>query len=98
MENVNKKELVTLIVEELEANGTKVTKKDTEAILDIMPSIVKKVCGEGNKVSLFGFMSFEPKHIPRKTGTSKLGGETKAWVKEAHDEISVKLVKSYKQL
>ena len=90
---MNKKELINKISE-----NTTITKKDVDIVLAAFQDIVKETVISGDKVSLTGFMTFEKKHVPAKSGVTKLGGVEKPWSTEPKDEVSVKLSKSYKAI
>lgn len=91
---MSKKEFVKAIAEK-----TGLTQKDITVMVDALPEVIKCAVINDEKINLTGFLSFEKKHVGEKTGTVMLGdkkGET--WVSPAHDEITVKLSKSYKML
>lgn len=90
---MNKKELINKISE-----STTISKKDVDIVLAAFQDIVKETVISGDKVSLTGFMTFEKKHVPAKSGVTKLGGVEKPWSTEPKDEVSVKLSKSYKAI
>lgn len=88
----------TQLVNEISSKLDDVKKKDVEAVLDMLPEVVKETVSKGEDVKLTGFLTFTKKHVDAKTGKSKLGGVVKEWSTEAKDEISVKISKSYKEL
>ena len=90
---MNKKEITKTI-----SQRTGATQKDIDLILAAFQDIVKESVVSGDKVSLTGFMTFEKKHVPAKSGVTKLGGIEKPWSTEEKDEISVKLSKAYKAI
>lgn len=90
---MNKTELVREIASRIE-----MSQKDTTFVLDTFAEIIKEVVKSGEDVKLTGFMNFEKKHVPAKSGVSKIGGVEKPWTTEPKDEISVKLSKSYKAI
>ena len=68
---MNKGELVDLIAEK-----TDLTKKESDAILSaLLESIVEAVSG-GDKVTLVGFGSFEPRQRKQREGRNPQTGET----------------------
>ena len=77
---------------------TTVSKKDVKAVIDILPDVIKDTVVAGDKVSLTGFITFDKKHVPAKSGISRIGGVEKPWTTEEKDEISVKMSKSYKAI
>ena len=91
---MNKHELVKAMTAKIEG----ATQKDVSLMLDVFAEVVKEGVKADDKVALTGFVTFEKRHIPAKSGVSKLGGVEKAWSTEAHDEIAVKLSKSYKTI
>lgn len=90
---MNKTELVREI-----ANRTQLVQKDVAAVIDVLPEVIKETVATGDKINLVGFMNVAKKHVPEKTGTTKLGGVEKNWTVEAHDEVKVTLSKSYKTI
>lgn len=90
---MNKTELVREI-----ANRTNMTQKDVASVIDVLPDVFKDTVAKDEKINLVGFMTVSKKHIPAKSGETSLGGEKKAWTKEACDEVYVKLSKSYKTI
>lgn len=90
---MNKKELINKISE-----STGIIKKDVDIVLAAFQDIVKETVISDDKVSLTGFMTFEKKHVPAKSGVTKLGGIEKSWSTPEKDEISVKISKSYKAI
>jgi nucleoid DNA-binding protein len=91
---MNKTELVREIASKIE----ELTQKDVDLVLNTFQEVVKETVKSGEDVKLTGFMNFEKKHVPAKSGVSKIGGVEKPWTTEPKDEISVKLSKSYKAI
>lgn len=91
---MTKQSLVREIVSKIEG----ATQKDVALILDTFQDVVKEAVVAGDDVKLTGFLTFSKKHVPVKSGVSKIGGVEKPWTTEAHDEVSVKLSKSYKAI
>ena len=91
---MNKQSLVREIASKIEG----ATQKDVALILDTFQEVVKEAVVAGDDVKLTGFLTFSKKHVPVKSGVSKIGGVEKPWTTEAHDEVSVKLSKSYKAI
>lgn len=90
---MNKKEFISEISER-----TEMSKKDVAAVIDTFQDVVKDTVTKGDKVALTGFLTFVPKHIPAKSGVSKIGGVEKPWTTDEKDEISVKISKTYKTI
>lgn len=90
---MNKKQLVEKLAE-----ITGLTKKDVTTVIDVLPNVIKEAVVSGDKVALTGFATFSKKHVPAKSGVTKLGGVEKPWTTEEKDEISIKLSKSYKAI
>lgn len=80
------------------SNRTSMTQKDVASVIDVLPEVFKDTVAKDEKINLVGFMTVSKKHIPAKSGETCLGGEKKAWTKEACDEVCVKLSKSYKTI
>lgn len=66
---MNKSELVTAI-----SNATKVTKTDTERVVNGFLDTVTKSLKKGDTVSLVGFGSFSVKHRAKRTGRNPQTG------------------------
>lgn len=90
---MNKKEFISEI-----SQRTNVQKKDIAAVIDAFQDVVKDTVTKGDKVAIAGFLTFAKKHIPAKSGISKIGGIEKPWTTEEKDEISVKISKAYKTI
>lgn len=91
---MNKKEMIDKLSE-----VTGVTKKDTKAILDAFPDVIKEAVEKEGKVSMVGFATFEKHHVEESEGTIQFGERKgEKWVSPAKDVINVKLSKSYKTL
>ena len=67
---MNKSELVDAI-----ASKTNVTKKEADTILNAMTQTIVEVVSGGDKVSLVGFGSFEPRDRQAKEGRNPKTGE-----------------------
>ena len=67
---MNKGELVDAI-----AAKANVTKKEADAILSAMVDTIVEVVAEGNKVTLIGFGSFEPRQRQAREGRNPKTGE-----------------------
>ena len=80
------------------ADMTGLSQKDIDLVLSAFRDIVKFAVIAGSKVSIPGFLTFEKKHIPAKSGVTRLGGVEKPWSTPEKDEVSVKLSKSYKAI
>lgn len=80
------------------ASKTELSHKDVASVIDALPETVKEVIKTGEKIGLTGFITFEKKNVPAKSGVTKLGGVEKPWTTPAHDEIKVSLSKNYRQL
>lgn len=87
----------TEMIKEL-ANRTQMSQKDVSKVIDVLPEVIKDAVASGDKVNLVGFMSATKKHVPAKSGVSKIGGVEKSWSTEEKDEVSIKLSKSYKTI
>lgn len=90
---MNKAQLVKEI-----SNRTHLTQKDILTVIDTFQEVVKDAVANNDKVAITGFITFEKKNIPAKSGTSRLGGVEKSWSTKARDEISAKLSKTYKTI
>lgn len=77
---------------------TQMTKKDCAIVLEAFQDVVKEEVAKGNTIQIPGFLTFEKKHVPAKSGVTRLGGVEKPWSTPEKDEVSVKLSKSYKSI
>jgi DNA-binding protein HU-beta len=68
---MNKGELVEAVAEKAE-----VTKKDADAIVTAMVEAIMEAVASGDKVSLVGFGSFEPRDRAAREGRNPKTGET----------------------
>ncbi|OWY63977.1 DNA-binding protein [cyanobacterium TDX16] len=67
---MNKSELIDVI-----ASKTNVTKKEADTILTAMTQTIVEVVSGGDKVSLVGFGSFEPRQRQAREGRNPKSGE-----------------------
>lgn len=67
---MNKSELIDVI-----ASKTNVTKKEADIILTAMTQTIVEVVSGGDKVSLVGFGSFEPRQRQAREGRNPKSGE-----------------------
>lgn len=90
---MNKTQLVKEIANRIEG----MAQKDVVAVLDAFQEVVKETVVGGDKVTLTGFLTFDKKHVPAKSGVVQLGdkkGET--WTTPEKDEVKVSISKAYK--
>lgn len=86
---MNKTELIAAIAE-----ATDISKKDTEKVLAALQNVVTNELISGKKVSLTGFMSFEPVDVDeRKCRNPQTGGMV---ISPAHKKVRVKVGKTLK--
>lgn len=91
---MNKTDLIAKISE-----VTEVSKKDVKAVIDALPEVIKEAVVAGDKVSLTGFITFDKKHVPAKSGVVQLGDKKgQTWETPEKDEVKVSLSKSYKAI
>ena len=67
---MNKEELVTEI-----SNSAKVTKKEAEAVLSATIETIENTVKKGDKVTLVGFGTFEPRKRAARTGRNPQTGK-----------------------
>ena len=91
---MNKTQLVKEIASRIEG----ASQKDVALILDTFQEVVRDTVIEGDDVKMTGFLTFSKKHVPAKSGISRIGGVEKPWTTEEKDEISVRISKSYKTI
>jgi DNA-binding protein HU-beta len=68
---MNKAELIEAVAEKAE-----VTKKDADAIVTAAVEVIMETVTSGNKVTLVGFGSFEPRDRAAREGRNPKTGET----------------------
>lgn len=88
----------TQLVKEITSKVEGATQKDVALILDTFAEVVKDTVVNGDDVKLTGFLTFSKKHVPAKSGVSKIGGVEKPWTTEEKDEVAVKISKTYKAI
>lgn len=91
---MNKQNLIKEIANRIEG----ASQKDVSLILDTFQEVVKEAVVAGEDVKMTGFLTFSKKHVPAKSGVTKLGGVEKPWTTEPKDEVSVKISKAYKAI
>lgn len=91
---MNKQNLVREIASRVEG----ASQKDVALILDTFQEVVRDTVVTGEDVKMAGFLTFAKKHVPAKSGVSRIGGVEKPWTTEEKDEISVKISKSFKNI
>ena len=91
---MNKTELVKEI-----ATKTQMTQKDVVVVIDALPEVIKKAVIGGEKVAIAGFLTFDKKHVPAKSGIVQLGDKKgQTWETPEKDEVKVTLSKAYKAI
>ncbi|HIK45617.1 MAG TPA: HU family DNA-binding protein [Leptolyngbyaceae cyanobacterium M65_K2018_010] len=74
---MNKGELIDKAAEKASASLDKpITKKDVDAVITATIEIIMDAVAEGNKVTLVGFGSFEPRDRKEREGRNPKTGET----------------------
>ncbi len=86
---MNKSELVKTI-----SNNSGIRQADVDAVIKAIPDVIKTTVASGEKVSIAGFINFEKKIVPAKTGVSKLCGVEKEWSTPEHSVIKATLSKN----
>lgn len=89
-----KNELIREIANKIEG----ATQKDAAIFLEVFQEVVKEGVAKDGKVAINGFITFEKKHVPARTGKLRKDGEEFEWTSEDHDKIIAKLSDSYKAL
>ena len=70
--NLNKKDLVDVVAE----TATDYTKKEISAVIDAFIETVEKTVGQGDKVTLIGFGTFEARKRAARVGRNPQTGES----------------------
>ena len=91
---MNKQNLVREIASRIEG----ASQKDITIVLDTFQEVIRDTVIAGDDVKMTGFLTFSKKHVPAKSGISRIGGVEKPWTTEEKDEIAVKISKSYKTI
>ena len=86
---MNRKELIDTMSKKSNLN-----KKDAESALNAFMDTVKENLANGEKISLVGFMNFDVKDVPERTGRNPKTSVN--IVIPAHKKISVKVGKTLK--
>lgn len=86
---MNKPEIIESI-----ASKAELSKKDAESALNAFMDTVEENLAKGEKISLVGFMNFEAKDVPERTGRNPKTSET--ILIPAHKKVSVKVGKALK--
>lgn len=92
---MNKTELVREIANRIEG----ATQRDIACVIDTFAEVVKETVVAGDKVALTGFLTFDKKHVPAKSGIVQLGDKKgQTWETPEKDEVKVSLSKTYKAI
>lgn len=73
---MNKGELVDMVIEKVKTNNLDVTKKEADAVLSAAIDAIMETVSGGDKVTLVGFGSFEPRDRKEREGRNPKTGET----------------------
>ena len=90
MNTINKDQLVKRMTE-----INTLTQKDNKEALDTVMKVIMDIVAEGDKITLVGFGSFEPKHNAERQGTNPSTGE-KITIK-ANNSARFKIGKKFKE-
>ena len=90
-----KNEMITKIQE---AVDFEVTKKDLAQIIDAYSKVIKDAVLAGDTVTIPEVCKISSKEVPERTGTTKLGGVEKSWVKPAGKVAVVKALPGFKNI
>lgn len=97
---MTKSELIKGIQNEVSIN---IPQKDVAEILDAQAKVVADAVKAGDEVTIPGVCKVKSKDVPERTGKVMLGANKGAnkgdtWVKPAHKEACVKIVKALKEI
>ena len=92
---MNKTELITKIQETVDFE---VTKKDLTQIVDAYSKVIKEAILAGDTVTIPEICKISSKDVAERTGTTKLGGVEKTWVKPAGKVGVVKALPGFKNI
>ena len=98
---MNKQDLLREIVARVEQldDNTTVTQKEVNAVLKVLPEIVKDVLRKDDKIVLNDLGTFSVKEVPERRGTIVLGKRKgEEYVTPAHKEPKFKITKSIKEM
>ena len=92
---MNKTQLVKEIANRIEG----MAQKDVVAVLGTFQEVVKETVVGGDKVAITGFLTFDKKHVPAKSGVVQLGDKKgQTWETPEKDEVKVTISKAYKAI
>ena len=92
---MNKTQLVKEIANRI--NGA--SQKDVAIVIDTFQEVIKETVVAGDKVALTGFLTFDKKHVPAKSGVVQLGDKKgQTWETPEKDEVKVTISKTYKAI
>ena len=92
---MTKNEMITKIQETVDFE---VTKKDLTQIVDAYTKVIKEAVLAGDTVTIPEICKISSKDVAERSGVTKLGDVEKAWIKPAHKEATVKVLKSFKNI
>jgi DNA-binding protein HU-beta len=90
-------EVVKMTKEIAEANGVKLSQKDTRVVIDALGETVVNILRSGESCKI-NDVTYSTVEVPAKSGVTKLGGEAKPWSTEAYTKVTVKAAKGLKEL
>lgn len=90
---MNQKEFIKSIVDLAAEREIKVSQNVVKELLDVIETTIDNAILEGNTVKIMG-LKFEQIEKIATSGTTKLGGEEKAWTKPAHKAAKVSYLPS----
>ncbi|MGN0382779.1 MAG: HU family DNA-binding protein [Eubacterium sp.] len=74
------------------------TKKDISVVIDALTDVIKEAVLAGDTVTIPEVCKISSKEVPERTGTTKLGGVEKSWVKPAGKVAVVKALPGFKNI
>lgn len=93
---MNKSEFVKKIAE---TSIEEINQKQVNAVLVALESVINDVVLAGDEVTIPGICKVKSKVVPERTGTILIGeNKGKPWTKPEHQEATVKIVSSLKNI
>lgn len=91
---MTKNEMIGAVANKIEG----ATKKDIGVVIDAFTDVIKEAVLAGDTVTIPEICKISSKEVAERTGTTKLGGVEKSWVKPAGKVGVVKALPGFKNI
>lgn len=91
---MNKNEMISAVANKVEG----ATKKDIGVVIDALTDVIKEAVLAGDTITIPEICKISSKDVAERSGVTKLGDVERAWMKPAHKEACVKVLKSFKNI